>query len=445
MKKATAFLSGILLLAILTGCCIKHEPGPAATCTAPQICLKCGEELTPSLGHEEGAAATCTAPQTCLRCGEILAPALGHTPEGEAGCTIPQVCALCGEVLIPAAGHQPDGSGKCTVCGEQVTRPGVNYVRPGGGDMAGDDTAELIPETQNTGHYTNDVAAYYSNAVLVCGDYGIEYFTPDPTGSSSYATIVNDFAEKYPGIHVTSLLVPKCAAYETPEGYSDAHDSIASFIHATYDKMGENVCKADAVSVMDAHAGEYMFYRTDHHWTSLGAYYASVAYCQANGILPCPLESYDSVIRTGVTGSLYMYSGNDSNLARRPDYTVCRFPQTGYTMQYLNGGNWYNGLAVNGENRGYAYAFLCGDNPLTVIETDQHNGKVLMIFKESYGNAFAPYMIDYYEKVIVVDIRSESESVENLIEKYGVTDALIINNAQAAMSLQDSLRNKVMS
>ena len=444
MKK---FLTALLILTLavsLCGCCLKHQPGPEATCTEPQICLKCDKVLAEALGHEPGAEATCTEDQLCLRCGEVLAPTLGHTPGAAPTCTEAQTCTVCGEVVAAALGHQINDNGQCTVCGEQITDPGVRYNRPGAGGMAGDSDT-VVPETRNSGHYDNNIAAYYANAVLVCGDYGIEYFTPDPTGSSAYAGIVNDFAARYPQLNVTSLLVPKCAAYETPSGYAAAHDSIASFISSTYAMMDSHVHTADAMSVMDSHAGEYMFYRTDHHWTSLGAYYASVAYCEANGITPCALDSYDSVVRTGVTGSLYMYSGNDSHLAANPDYTVCRFPQTGYTMQYLSGGSWYNGLAVNGENRGYAYAFMCGDNPLTVIKTDNHNGRTLMVFKESYGNAFAPYMIDYYEQVIVVDIRETTDSVAALIDRYGVTDALIINNVQAATSLQSSLRNKVMS
>lgn len=189
-----------------------------------------------------------------------------------------------------------------------------------------------------------------------------------------------------------------------------------------------------------------MFYRTDHHWTSLGAYYASQAYCDANGIEAKPLDSYETTVRTGVTGTLYMYSNHDGNLQRNLDYTVCHYPQTGYTMRCYYGG-WYNAVAVNGAYRDYASVFINGDNPLTVIRTDNHNGKTLMIFKESYGNAFAPYMIDYYEQVIVVDLRQSGNmpTTSELISTYGVTDVLFINNVQAAVSLQSDLRTTALS
>ena len=68
-----------------------------------------------------------------------------------------------------------------------------------------------------------------------------------------------------------------------------------------------------------------------------------------------------------------------------------------------------------------------------------------MIFKESYGNAFVPYMIDYFEQIVVVDIREETKGTGALIEQYGVTDVIFINNCQAAISFEDTLRSKALS
>ena len=445
MKRMICSLLTAGMLLSLTGC-HHHTPSAAATCTEPQICLECEKILEEALGHDPGPEATCAAPQVCLRCGEVLAEALPHTPGAPAGCTQGQVCTVCGAVLQPALGHSVGADGICTRCHEQIVEPGQTYIAPGKGSYTDVDASGVVPETQNSGHYTNDIAAYYANAVLVCGDYGVEYFTPDPTGSSGYAAIVNDFAACYPQVNVTALIVPKCCAFETPSGYEDAGSSIQRYIDSTYGMMDSRIKTADSFSIMAEHAGEYMFYRTDHHWTSLGAYYASVAYCEANGITPRPLDSYESVIRGDVTGTLYMYSGNDGNLKRHPDYTVCRFPAVGYSMQcYNDSTGWYNGIAVNGSYRDYAYAFINGDNALSVITSDLKNGRTLLVFKESYGNAFVPYMIDYYQRVVVVDIREGGESTAALMDRYDVTDVLFINNAQAASSFQSTLRTKALS
>jgi hypothetical protein len=110
-----------------------------------------------------------------------------------------------------------------------------------------------------------------------------------------------------------------------------------------------------------------------------------------------------------------------------------------------NSGNWHNTSALNHNYNNYAGMFINGDNPLTVITTENKNGKTLMIFKESYGNAFVPFMIDYFEQIVVVDIREETKGTAALIEQYGVTDVIFINNCQAAISFEEIIRNKALS
>lgn len=446
MKKIICLAAALLLLELALTGCHKHVSAAPATCTEPEICTECGKVMTEALGHDPGPEATCAAPQTCRRCGIELSPQLPHTSAGPATCTEAEACAVCGAVISPALGHTVGEDGVCTTCGQQVVPAGQRYIAPGkGGAVSSDNASAVTAETASDGHYHNNIAAYYANAVLVCGDYGVEYFDPDPTGSSAYAETVNKFAAKYPNIHVTCLLTPKCCAYHSPADYDDPHDNIASFIKSTYGMMDSSVTTVDCMGLMDQHAGEYMFYRTDHHWTSLGAYYASAAYCQANGLTPWTLDSYDTVVRTGYTGSLYMYGNHPAELTANPDYSVARFPHVGYSMVYYRDGVQYNGQAVNGSVSDYAGMFLCGDQPLTVITTDNKNGKTLLVFKESYGNAFVPYMIDYYERIVVVDIREDVGSVSGIISQYGVTDALIISNCQAATSLRSNLESRALS
>lgn len=444
MKKLFC-LAVVLALVLALGGCHRHASAAAASCTEDEICTECGKVMQEALGHEPGEEATCSAPQTCQRCGIELAPQLEHISSGAASCTEDEVCTVCGAVMTPALSHSVGEDGACSVCSQQIVPAGQKYTPAGKGSaVSSDDASSVLPETEG-GHYHNDISAYYANAVLVCGDYGVEYFSPDPSGSTAYADVVRSFAEKYPDINVSCLITPKCCAYHAPEGYDDPHDAIASFIQSTYAMMGGAVTGVDCMGLMDQHAEEYMFYRTDHHWTSLGAYYASAAYCAANGITPYTLDSYDTVIRTGNVGTLYMFGGDPVELKRSPDYSVARFPHVGYSMAYYRDGVRYNGEAINGGTSAYASMFMCGDQPLTVIDTDNKNGKTLLVFKESYGNAFVPYMIDYYQHIVVVDIREEVESTGSLIQQYGVTDALIINNAQAVTSLCDSLSRRALS
>ena len=209
--------------------------------------------------------------------------------------------------------------------------------------------------------------------------------------------------------------------------------------------MSDTVKKADAMAELSAHKNEYIYYRTDHHWTSLGAYYAWRSYCDANGITPRELSDYITVTNTGYTGSLYNYSRNCTHLKSNPDYTVAHLPASQYTMTYTVGNTTYTGQLLNLSTNNYSYMFICGDQPFTHIKTDNTSGRKLIVFKESYGNAFVPFTVDYYDEIIVIDIRKDTQSIAKIISDYGITDALIINNVQGATSLQGYLRDKVMS
>ncbi|MBR5271979.1 MAG: hypothetical protein IKU25_01080 [Clostridia bacterium] len=468
MKKIIA-LAALLVCAlfVLVGCGHRHTSNVKYSCTEGQVCSECGEVMREPTEHLSQSEATCTQDSICYVCGtvmeekkghvmpdkyncmenvlcavcgEVMAQAPGHTSAGEATCTKDEVCSVCGEVLTVANGHVPGPEAtattnqKCVDCGEilaYATGSGSTQQKP----------VEMIPETFSGGHYNNNINAYYSGSVLVCGDYALEYFSLNSAGSSNYASIVNNFAAKYPQLNVTNLLVPKSATFNAPSGYSSQTTNHQSFITNTYAQMNGSVVKADAFGIMAEHKGEYLFYRTDHHWTSLGAYYASVAYCQANGITPLALSSYRTVVNTGFIGTLYSFcnSPKPSCLLANPDYTVGHLPQTSYTLST------YPYTAIVQSAKSYAGMFLGGDQGFMHFVTENKNGKKLIIFKESYGNAFAPYMLDYYEEVIVIDIRYTTDSVESIINEYGITDALIINNVQAAVSLQTSLSNKLMS
>ena len=448
--KRICFVTSILLLLFLAipGCELKHKPGPEATCTEPQVCTGCGEVLVEALGHTPGAEATCTTDQVCTVCGEVLKKATGHTPGKEATCTEPQVCTVCGEVLVEALGHKPGPAATatkdqvCTVCGEVLVK-----ATGGSGGSSGSTNYSIVKETQNSGHYHNNIQAAYAGNVLVCGDYGLEYFSLPTGGNAAYAQMINDFAAKYPNLNVTVELVPKSCAFNAPKGYTQMYENQQAYINSTYNMVNGAVKKADAIGLLAQHKGEYLYYRTDHHWTSLGAYYASVAYCNVNGITPRAISSYSTVINPGFIGTLQMYATGSlkNNLKANPDYTVGHLPATGYTMKYTTDGVTYTGTAINQSAKTYAGMFICGDQAFTHIQTENHNGRKLLVFKESYGNAFVPYMIDYYEEIIVVDIRYATDSVANIIAQYGITDALIINNVQASTSLSGQLKSKLGS
>lgn len=411
-----------------------HTPGDAAGCETDQVCTVCGAVLAPAVGHTPLAPENCTDPVICSVCGTVLEEP-SHVPGETATCLDPQFCLRCGEILTPALGHE--GGAEATDTEPQTcVRCGIVMALSGN---AGSE--DYIDETVVGVHYHNNLDAYYSGAVLVCGDYALEYFSLDETGCSAWANAVNTFAARFPEVTTSALLIPKSCAYNSPAGYSNRAENQEKFIDSTYTMLSGSVVSIDAMSLMTEHSGEYLYYRTDHHWTSLGAYYASAAFCKAVGIEPRALSSYETTVRTGYVGSLYYFcNGSPACLKTNPDYTVCHLPKAEYRMTIGDG---YEASMLNTETNAYASAFICGDNAFTRITTNNNTGRNLLIFKESYGNAFVPFMADYFDQIIVLDIRQNTRSLSELISEYGITHALIINNVQGAVSLNSSLLGTV--
>lgn len=99
----------------------------------------------------------------------------------------------------------------------------------------------------------------------------------------------------------------------------------------------------------------------------------------------------------------------------------------------MNPGNRYN-------------AFIFGDNPLTTIDNPQiTDGSACLLIKESYGNAFAPYLVDHYAHVYVVDYRYYKDSLASLIKDKGITDVIFVNNAMAISEKNSKTMMKLFS
>lgn len=313
-----------------------------------------------------------------------------------------------------------------------------------------------ISDTFPGGHYNNSVPAYFSGAVLVCGDYALELVS----GSSAefYASVVSDFAEKYPNLNVSCAIIPKSSAFYIPQSISDSvgeslKENISSqfiiqkrFIDNTYKLMSEKVNKIDAFGELTKHNGEYTYYRTDHHWNSLGAYYASVAFCNQNGIIPRSIYDYETVRVGEYVGSMQTFCKDyQPILDENPDVTIVRLPRVQTTVTITENGTQREGKLIDTSAPQYWTAFLGGDHPLTKIVTGNSTGRRLLIFKESFGNAFATYMADYFDEIYVVDVREDVEATSSLIQNNGITDVLFINNIFAVSSLVDDIEEKAAS
>lgn len=281
-----------------------------------------------------------------------------------------------------------------------------------------------------------DAEAEKSNGVLIYGARAFELFGGSETQKYRYAETVSAFAEAFPDINVYNIVVPSSVAFYLPEKYASYVADEKANIGDIYGALSGKVLSVDAYSVLERHSAEYIYFNTDHHWTGLGAYYAYTAFAEKAGFTPNSYAGYEKKTIENFTGTLAT-STNDTKLLNNPDTVeYCLIPVDTTVLRWEKGAAQGESSSVLAEyaKGGNAYGvYLHGDCPRIDIANEENpDGKVVLVLKESYGNAFAPYLIPHYGKVIILDERYFTGNIRELIASEGVDEIVIINNVFAA-------------
>ena len=275
------------------------------------------------------------------------------------------------------------------------------------------------------------------SGIVIYGNAGYEYYNFVQSAADNYAAAVNRAAELLAGkATVYGMVIPTSMDILVPESVraqlsiSDQQKAIA-YIESLFSPA---VRKVSIFNTMKAHAAEYIYFRTDHHWTGLGAYYAYRDFCAVKGVTPVELSACKKLSFDGFLGSFYNDSGMDPVLGNAPDVVETFQPPVNTYMSVTDsaGNVVHPNVIYDSTNSKAAYkysAFIYGDNPFTVIEnTDMAAGESCLLIKDSFGNAFAPLLPAHYKYVYVMDYRSFSGTVAGLVDQYGITDVIIANN-----------------
>ena len=319
---------------------------------------------------------------------------------------------------------------------------------PEGGDQtdadnAGDGKSDVTttkPASSNV--ITTSDKPYQSGGVYVVGSAGYEMYNYVGSLAEKYQSTVNAVADSLSGVsQVYAMAIPLSSGITLPD---ELFSDIPGSDQAQAEKdilagMGQNVKTIPLHDVMMSHRTEYIYFRTDHHWTALGAYYAYVQFCTAKGITPHNLSDYEVSQFPGFLGSFYNDGGKPDTMKNDPDTVNAYHPVSATaSMKYgdnenstLTGGQVIFDESTASASLKYG-TFIMGDNPFTVIENPEvSNGESCIVVKESFGNAFVPFLVDHYQTVYVVDYRYYSGSVTQLARDKGVKDVLFVNNLSA--------------
>lgn len=272
--------------------------------------------------------------------------------------------------------------------------------------------------------------------VFVFKNRAFEMFGGGPGMGKAYADVINSYNKLLgPGVQIYNLIIPVALEFEITEKYAKMQKPNRPAIENIYNSEDSSIKKVWAIDEIRKHRTEYIYFHTDHHWTSLGAYYAYKAFCQTAGLTPVSLDTVASKVKPAFLGSLYRLT-RDPGLESNPDsvrYYLFRDSMNFYigssAIGYWSRSKMY-GEGASGPN---SYSvFLQGDLPIVKMETQHKNGRKIAVVKESYGNAFSCFLINNYEKVVVVDQRYYTGDFLKMLKAEGINELLFINNIFAA-------------
>lgn len=241
---------------------------------------------------------------------------------------------------------------------------------------------------------------------------------------------IRDFALRHAGDqNIVMTVIPNAVyvmSHLLPTG-APAIDQEA-ILDRISEKVGTVLHFEDLTQDLIAHRHEYIYYKSDHHWTSLGARYAFDALYPSLGITD-PVDTYTQYkVTDQFSGTLASASGA-SDVRDEIDLFV---PDSDiqYVVEYVGdskkSATIYSSSALD-TNSKYE-VFLAGNHPLIKIRTTAPNKKNLLLIKDSYANAFVQFILPYFGTIYIVDPRYYSDDLDKLVTTGEITDILFLYN-----------------
>ena len=363
------------------------------------------------------------------------------------------VSRSCSSSEEPAGNNS---SAVSTVSGTETS--GLTSTASGATDPAATPAPTPSAEPTPAPQEEPQVAPETVGGLLVVEDSAYEYYNFVTDLAKEYITAVVNAGSKLAGkATVYDMVIPTSIDIMLPESYieknslntSDQKKAIDEYILPSITAQDPNIKTVSIFDTLKAHANEYLYFRTDHHWTQLGAYYGYVEFCKARGFEPVALDQFDRADYAGYLGSFYTAT-NSAALAANPDTVEAYIPRADVNLSFTQTDgqtveSWP--LIADGEQYDTTskyIAYCAGDQPYEeIVNNDMTEGPSIVVVKESFGNCFLPFLVNHYKTVYVVDYRSYNGTVTDLVNSTGATDVLLLNNISMTRNegLIDSFSN----
>ena len=318
-------------------------------------------------------------------------------------------------------------------------------------EMTGEASAETTgPAEEEAGWGGVDAANAEIDlgAAIQIGDAGFNQLGFNELQSNRYIDTMNRFAKAVEthGARLVSAPCPTSVGVMVEESYLDLlgcapQNEILGYLH---ENMDPSVVTVDTFTNLVEHNDEYVYFRTDHHWTALGAYYAYEALCETLGYEPASLtEDFELWNQGDFKGTLYGKVRWPAKL--RIDTLDTYVPKGNITMyaHFKNNMNKAKYPIVSDWSdknpTGKYSAFLGSDCPMVEIVNEDlpEDAPNCLVIKDSFGNCYVPFLSKTYRNVYAIDYRKFGiMQLSYMCSKYDIDDVIVMPYLIATQSIQ---------
>ena len=253
---------------------------------------------------------------------------------------------------------------------------------------------------------------------------------------------INSFYERYSNLNMSFILTPTATKVleENLPKYAPNDDEL-DYINKVFSGLNDNIITINPYEALNQNKDDYLFYKTDHHWTSKGAYIAYTVMCEKLGLTPKSIDDFDIVnVTNSFYGSLSSKIGTKGKVSDSIDVYIPKESDfvVNYVSEQIKSTSLFDSEYLDKKDK-YC-VFSGGNHALINIKTLGDPNKKLLIIKDSYANCFLPFLTSHYGEINVVDLRYYYDDLDKLIENKEITDVLFLYNSNTFNS-DDSILN----
>lgn len=276
------------------------------------------------------------------------------------------------------------------------------------------------------------IKTYSGTSLIEIGNRVMEPYGNAYKNMKNYADALNRLKTEMPDTKAYCLMAPTAIEFYAPSKYNTGvSKSQYEGMCYIYEQL-KDITPVNAYAEMAAHTDEYLYFRSDHHWTTLGAYYAYRTFAKVAGFTPVDKNTLQTGKLSPFLGLFYKDTKSTA-LSNDPDYVEYFIPPVNTTAIASDTdaamSNSYSIKVINTEttSSNKYLAFVGGDHGVVKITTDAQSDKSIVVIKESYANAFVPWLCANYKTIYVLDPRQLTVKLADFVKTNSIDEVLFLN------------------